>query len=240
MRITQLLLSISILFMPSALAEVKIKGSVIIYTGEITSEQTQKAIALFEQYQHKITEISMTSGGGNINAGMELAEFILAHRLDVRIPSFCFSSCANYVFVAGKHKYIGDNAIIGWHGDAASARWRDSDIDAMVAHLKSGAKEKQWQEYRAYYDNVIEEAVKRETALYEKLHLDKNIMQIGLSGDLMKAIISNRARGWSFNIEAMRELGVSGLPIDSTWSPKYHKNFPLIGVESPFNTNDNS
>ena len=45
-----------------------------------------------------------------------IGEWVFDHQLDVIVDELCFSSCANYIFTAGKNKIIGKDAIVGWHG----------------------------------------------------------------------------------------------------------------------------
>ena len=47
---------------------------------------------------------------------MLIGEWIFDHEIDVIVDEICFSSCANYIFTAGKNKIIEKDAIVGWHG----------------------------------------------------------------------------------------------------------------------------
>ena len=59
----------------------------------------------------------ITSSGGAVEAGIALGTWVFEHQLDVEVPKYCLSSCANYVFPAGNRKYIGPGAVVAWHGN---------------------------------------------------------------------------------------------------------------------------
>lgn len=84
-----------------------------------------------------IRRLVITSPGGIVSAALDMAEAIHAHQLDVEVPSACFSSCANYVFPAGRHKVVGFPGAVGWHGNIAhvlylqqtgQASWNDKEL----------------------------------------------------------------------------------------------------------------
>ncbi|KZY48773.1 hypothetical protein A3733_10240 [Pseudoalteromonas shioyasakiensis] len=207
-------------------AGVSLSEQRIIYQGEISAKNNQHVAQLLAE-QPSINSIQITSGGGNVDLGMDLAELILAHNLKVHIQQFCFSSCANYVLLAGNPTTIAKNAIVGWHGDAASARWRDSDIDAMVSHLKEPEKTTKWQALRTHYDEIIAKAVAREKAFYAKRGVKHDLLTIGLSEELKRAAVAQKARGWSYSKQALNTLNVSNIEF-ADWQPRSAKNFPLL------------
>lgn len=71
-----------------------------------------------------ITTFTITSYGGDVEASIDLGEFIFKHRLSVYIPELCLSSCANYLFTAGNKKIITNQTILGWHGGALQKNLR--------------------------------------------------------------------------------------------------------------------
>lgn len=225
------LIVIFLLCLPlQVMAAVSLNENTIEYTGEITDAQNARFKELLSSNIDRIASITVTSGGGNINAGMDLAELIFNNQLDIIIPTFCFSSCANYLIPAANQKVFGTNAVIGWHGDAASARWRDADIDAMVSSLTGKEKQTKWLALRAHYDRIIEQAKERETALYEKWQVNPDIMRLGLKGNVKDAVLANKARGWTYSLDAMAFFGLSNLPSSDRWEPKSTSSFPLIIV----------
>lgn len=220
------------LFSATLDAKVSLDGKTLHYVGEISQENNTKFQALYEQAKDKPTLLAITSGGGNIDLGMDLADLVLEYNLDVRVDTFCFSSCANYVFTSGHHKWLGANAILGWHGDAASAYWRDSDIDNMVGHLTEPRRSQEWQRLRQHYNDVIKRAILREKALFQRLGIDHSLLTIGLRSDIAKIAIERQARGWTMSPEQLLIMGLTNIKSDATpWYPKLNKQFPLIIIE---------
>lgn len=217
------------LFSYEAAAGVSIKNKELVYEGPISQQNNERAFALYEKAKEKPSLLAITSGGGNVDLGMDLGEFILKHNLDIKVSTFCFSSCANYVFTAGKNKWLGENAILGWHGDAASAYWRDSDIDAMVSHLEGEEKSKKWQELRQYYNDITRRSVAREKRFFEQISTDHALLTIGLSKELVKAAIKQKARGWTATPSLLKKMGVNNImSISVPWQPKNNPRFPLL------------
>ncbi len=213
-------------------AKVFLDEKTLVYQGEISKENNENAFELFKQAEVKPTTLAITSGGGNVDLGMDLGEFVLEHSLDVKVSTFCFSSCANYVFTAGKNKWLGEKAILGWHGDAASAYWRDSDIDAMVRHLEGEEKSKKWQELRQHYDDITQRSVAREKRFFERISTDHALLTIGLSKDLIKAAVEQKARGWTATPALLEKMGVNNIKfISSPWQPGNDPRFPLLILE---------
>jgi len=66
-----------------------------------------------------VTRLVITSGGGLVDAALDLAEAVHARHLDVEVPSTCLSSCANYVFPAGRRKLLARPGAVRWHGTMA-------------------------------------------------------------------------------------------------------------------------
>ncbi|XQF92446.1 hypothetical protein ACOBV9_14580 [Pseudoalteromonas espejiana] len=217
----------SFLILPTLLqAQVTLSDKTLIYSGEI-NKQNNNAAAEVLKNNPTIHTFTITSGGGNIDLGMDLAELILAYKLTVNIKQFCFSSCANYVLLAGHPTTIEPNTIIGWHGDAASAKWLDSDIDAMVKHLKEPQKSQKWQTLRAHYDEVINKASLREKAFYKKLNVNHDLLTVGLGASLRSAAIKQRARGWTYSPKVLEYFKVRNIDFGK-WQPRSAKNFPLL------------
>lgn len=217
----------------STSAKVWQDGSNLHYTGDITPVQNQQAKQLLVQTTGKVQQLVIQSGGGNVYAGMDLAEIMLEYQLDLVVDKFCFSSCANYVFIAGKNKFIQPNAILGWHGNAASAKWLDQDIDAMLPELKGNRSAEKWQQLRRHYDEVIQRAAARETELYKRLGVDPTLLTIGLLPELKAVALKQKARGWTMSIALLQAKGVKNIRTTAQqWQPRSAKNFPLLVLDA--------
>ena len=54
---------------------------------------------IFKKNTSKIKWLAIKSVGGEVNLGLDLAEFINKNSLNVEVTEYCLSSCANYVFL---------------------------------------------------------------------------------------------------------------------------------------------
>ncbi|MGI2114190.1 hypothetical protein ACRN9G_11400 [Shewanella frigidimarina] len=152
--------------------------SVINYSGEIDPDN----VAAFEQSiansSTQITSLVITSGGGDVFAGIRLGELVYQHKLKVLVDKVCASSCANYIVTASDNVTIKQDALLGWHGGALQPLLYDPE--SIPLHLQ-GMKEyvKRWAEAeRIFFDKVkVNQAVtvlgmmpglndKRNTPLY--------------------------------------------------------------------------
>lgn len=130
-----------------ASARVEQRGDAVVLKGRIDDEAATRAIALMQDPW--VTRLVITSGGGLVDAALDLAEAVYARGLDVEVPLACMSSCANYVLPAGRHKVVGRPGAVGWHGNMAhvlylqrtgQGHWSEREIaDARRLALRESA-----------------------------------------------------------------------------------------------------
>lgn len=232
LQISKYIVLLSAVLSYSASAKVWLDQQILYYTGDITPGQNESLFRLFQQASVKPQRLSIQSGGGNVDAGMDLADFVIANQLDVIVDKFCFSSCANYVFMAGRHKFIQPAAVLGWHGNAASAQWLDQDIDDLLPQLKGDRSAAEWRQLRQHYDQVIKQAAARETKLYQQLGIDPSILTLGFLPALKKAARQQKARGWTMSIPLLAAKGVKNIrTTEQQWQPRSPQNFPLLVLQ---------
>ena len=94
--------------------EIYSRGDVLYYNGKITD--TSYVAVLNLTINHDIKKISINSIGGDARNAMEIGDYIYKNGLSVDVRSVCASACANYIFPAGKNKYLGNNSYLLWHG----------------------------------------------------------------------------------------------------------------------------
>ncbi|MFZ6819611.1 hypothetical protein [Undibacterium sp. Ji22W] len=95
--------------------------------------------------------IIVNSYGGNALYGQEIALFLMNKRVSVTVDKYCFSACANYLFLSGYQKNIREGSILGFHGafdpNALSASMLDKknrgnrSIELLVSNEKKFRKE---------------------------------------------------------------------------------------------------
>ena len=140
--------------------------------------------------------------------GMDLGDIIFANSLNVEVDEFCFSSCANYVFPAGKTKILNKNSMIGWHGGALQKMVFD-DSETELA-----------------YKSYIEPAQKREAEYFRKI----GVMQLStIYGQRDEFKHFEKCAGWNYSKKAMAYFGMKNiiLPHDG-WQPNTNFNGKCI------------
>jgi ClpP protease-like protein len=63
--------------------------------------------------------VVIDSAGGSVVRAINIADMLSAHGFDLIVTKACYSSCANYLFVAANDKFLLEDADIGWHGSTA-------------------------------------------------------------------------------------------------------------------------
>ncbi|XVO23279.1 MAG: hypothetical protein HEQ15_12960 [Betaproteobacteria bacterium] len=100
-------------------------GAVLHFRGPINEKA---AIAFEEELGRGATqELRITSDGGSVDAGLRIGRLVRIHGLHVVVEGTCVSSCANYVFTAGRTRTITTGAVVVWHGNTAQKDGREMD-----------------------------------------------------------------------------------------------------------------
>jgi len=105
-----------------ASASVRQVGDAVVFRGRIDGPSVAAFLQLLQD--PRVTRLVITSVGGLVAPALDMAEALHARGIDVEIPEACFSSCANYIFPAGRHKLLGRSDAVGWHGNMAHVLYR--------------------------------------------------------------------------------------------------------------------
>lgn len=120
--------------------------NVICVRGRITEELSNRFIELASKANPKYAHIY--SEGGLMHAALDMAESIDVLNIDVIVGDRCFSSCAQFLFIAGEAKYLLPNSILAFHGGPIP----DSQIDSADIEDDQKATLKRLQDrFRAFY-----------------------------------------------------------------------------------------
>jgi len=107
----------------------------VAYSGEISAAHNRQ---FFAALAGTPARLRITSGGGEVAAGIALGRWVHDHGLDVEVAGYCLSSCANYVFPAGRRKVILPGAVVAWHGNyrhlKETGQWGGDVAHRMAAH----------------------------------------------------------------------------------------------------------
>lgn len=97
-----------------AAASVEASGDAVIFNGRISPHSAAEFLGLLQD--PGVKRVVITSAGGIVSAALDMALAIHARQLDVEVPLACDSSCANYIFPAGRRKTLGRPGAVTWHG----------------------------------------------------------------------------------------------------------------------------
>lgn len=124
LNIAALLLAAASLAPPLARgATVDASGDAVVFDGRIDARSAQQFLQLLQD--PAIRRLVITSRGGLVDAALDMAEAIAVRELDVEVPTVCLSSCANYIFPAGRRKSLGWPGAVAWHGNMTHIVWLD-------------------------------------------------------------------------------------------------------------------
>ena len=81
----------------------QISSDTLSFKGGINEDELEK---FNQNFNSNIKKIIVDSGGGLADAGLSIGEIIAKSNVDIEVQGVCMSSCANYLFTAGKNKII--------------------------------------------------------------------------------------------------------------------------------------
>ena len=227
-------------------ATITVEGSTIIFDGGIENQTYRDFLDAVRGKENQITAIRVNSTGGITDQGILIGEWIFEHGIDVIVGEVCFSSCANYIFTAGKNKIIEKDAIVGWHGSEQQDPFIAAGYGISMEEL-----------YRRNYDEMLEwgeipsgeskeEFVQSmmmadeddEPEYLDKIGVHLYLMVYGFLPDQFDYYFSDDTHfgGWTFSIEDMAKFGIHNVTYEGEGqypSEKALKNFPVAVFEVP-------
>lgn len=233
--------------------------NVLHYKGKITAEKFQRLKAVYAGARIAPTLLQIDSGGGKGHIGLALGEWIQQHSLDVYVEKMCFSSCANFVFTAGRNKYLSGNAILGWHGGFNQANVKEKAIQALEEDFRRDHEEisqpdvdyeggahisgKDSKDTACPFDDddievaksqVVEclhQLSKAETLFYKQLGIDPNLPYYGQRGQYQSLYLSRQYSGFYYSLEDLEKMQVKNIFLKSgSWRPEDSKNYKKLKI----------
>ena len=107
---------------PSSATSVRLDGDAIFFTGRIDGASVAEFLRLLRD--PAVARLVIQSQGGLVAPALDMAEAVHERGLDVEVAQACLSSCANYVFPAGRRKLLSGPEAVGWHGNMAHVLYR--------------------------------------------------------------------------------------------------------------------
>lgn len=96
----------------------KVNEQTLRFTGQIDARTAANFNKLINP---KIKTIVVQSGGGDVDAALQVGQEIHRRQLNIIVDGRCGSSCANYWFVAAAHKTVTEGSWVGFHGNPSSS-----------------------------------------------------------------------------------------------------------------------
>jgi hypothetical protein len=209
--------------------KVRLTECCIEYRGLITSEANDGVYELYDEASPKPTTLVIESDGGGAAAAMELGNWMLDHDMDVRVDSHCYSSCANYIFLAGHAKLLASHASLMWHGGTMQPIDRaelEHLLDDMLGQLEPEAREavlaeRPREKLILQLDESRLELLARETRFFARIGVDERITVLGHLFEHELLANDHDYSGWDLSLDDLAKLGVRGIKVvDATeWQP---------------------
>ncbi|WP_313171469.1 hypothetical protein [Massilia oculi] len=183
------------------------------YSGYLDDDANQRLFALYESLAIKPTVLAIESKGGIVDFGLDLGDWVYRKGLDVKVSSYCLSSCANYVFTAAPRKTVSNVAVIGFHGGISSTKFdlggeRQAAYDAMTSEQRDA--------FWAGHRKEIQPLLQRETDFFKKIGVRQDITTYGQASRFDLPDMD----GWTFTREDFARFGVDRIEvIDGPWRP---------------------
>lgn len=205
----------------SATADISTDLDAIYYTGIINPQNVKKVLPLIESGKYQTLRIN--SPGGEIISAMDFGTAVFAHHLDVVVTGLCTSSCANYIFPAGRSKKIEMGAFVMWHGDARQKNFLRDQADLERKALEDAANMSVFEHNRLKYSQA---SVKKQDAFYKLIGIDGQIARLGHDLHMFISL-------WALSVERMGVFNIKNVqaPEDygskqycQKWLPKHYAN----------------
>lgn len=188
----------------------------IHYVGSLTPEANEEFLASFDSAAVQPRLLLIDSPGGDVGAAMDLGEWMLEHRMDVEVSDVCLSSCANYVFLAGRAKRLRRHSVLMWHGSTWQEgfdRIADPDHPDFVPAFRRTRERERGFFARIGVDNVIT--------------MCGHVRGLGIRRVLGAVLRRRQWLGWDYSLGDLVRLGVRGIQlVDGEWNWRDHRSVP--------------
>jgi hypothetical protein len=196
-------------------AAISVQGDTVYYTGNFSRACTsvfEAAVAGVRRGQ--ITRLVISSGGGDTVAGRHVGRWVRDMAVVVEVDVICFSSCADYVFAAGRARVIRADGFVGWHGnerqfEVLAARQGVSLADELGKYAPTGLAPKQRAAFVQEFLRSLATTRPDEADFYARLGLC-DAFAVCAVGDVLERRPGYAGQiGWGFSLADMARLGLA-------------------------------
>jgi hypothetical protein len=195
-------------------ATVRVQGDTVTYTGNMSKASSAAFDAAVAGVRRgEVTRLVISSGGGDTVEGRHVGRWVRDMALVVEVDVICFSSCADYVFPAGRARVIRADAFVGWHGNERQFHVLAARRGVSLAEVLGGyvPKDTPPEQRAAFIEDVLRSVAvtgKDEAEFYAQLRLDDAFAVCGVGDVLEKRPGYAGQIGWGFSLEDMARLGL--------------------------------
>jgi hypothetical protein len=231
----------------------------ITITGNITPEIFLAAKdCLVNSTAKKKTFVVEESGGGNWESALALGILIHRHGWDVEVVGLCASSCANFIFPAGKVKYLHRESMLLFHGGPHQENLMSlaTAMDQALATKSAPAGANEFghinkegnfavdtdrsamrQEVLNFLSvgdapTVVELATRlrtRSDQFYEESGVNPLLGSYGQTGTYEPIYKSYKYLGFTYRLDSLRRLGLGNIEvIGGEWHPERNRAYPDV------------
>jgi hypothetical protein len=221
----------------NVITKVRLTAERIEYSGIITHEANAGVFELYESADPRPQALLIESQGGSADAGMQLGRWLHEHDLQVQIDTYCFSSCANYVFPSGSSRLLAPHASLMWHGGVTQPITPQELAGVLDETLAGLSREERQQLLREHprkelmqqLRQSLIELVASETRFFREIGVDQRITTLGHRYERELLAGQGRYMGWDFSIEDLQRLGIRAIEVKdgAAWEPV----FPVRGQQ---------
>ena len=192
------------------------------------------------------------SGGGNGPAALAVGILLHKHNWDVEIVNLCVSSCANFIFPAGKTKYLNNQSMLVFHGgphqegmlEEIEKLEREMAVNGAPAHaMVLGNKDKEgvieFNPNKSPADEAVLEFLSLNDAptyaerfrrftnatdqFYQELGVNPLLPTYGQIGGYKANYKSYKYHGFIYRQDSLRRLGLRNIELrGGEWHPERH------------------
>lgn len=102
-----------------------------VLSGELTAPKVEAAIRSLKAAGGG-SVLVITSAGGDDRAALVLGDFVRANGVEVRVPSYCLTTCAQFVAMAAPELEVSSGSLIGFHQPAVALAYLYSMRDVAT------------------------------------------------------------------------------------------------------------
>lgn len=215
--------------------KVRLTADRIEYSGLITHEANAGVFELYQSADPRPQALLIESQGGSAAAGMELGAWLFENGLQVQVDTYCFSSCANYVFPSGRARLLAPHASLMWHGGVTQPITPEELAEVLEETLQSLSEqerrrllqERSRDQLMQQLQQSLAAIVARETHFFRMLGVDQRITTLGHLYERQLLEGRDYYMGWDFSLEDMARLGIHDITVrdGAQWQPV----FPVRG-----------